>query len=76
MLAIHNEKIEQCNRTDNVIVTMIEDIKKTSREQHEEISKQLGERIEKVELKIEHISQIKWMTVGCGAVLVVLVGAI
>ena len=76
MLAIHNEKIEQCNRTDNVIVTMIEDIKKTSREQHEEISKQLGERIEKVELKIEHISQIKWMTVGCSAVLVVLVGAI
>jgi len=27
MLAIHNEKIEQCNRTDNIIVKMIEDIK-------------------------------------------------
>ena len=76
MLAIHNEKIEQCNRTDNLIVTMIEDIKKTSKEQHEEISKELGERIEKVELKIEHISQIKWMTVGCGVVLVVLATAI
>jgi len=26
MLAIHNEKIEQCNRTDNIIVKMIEDL--------------------------------------------------
>ena len=30
MLAVHNEKIEQCNRTDNLIVSMIEDIKKNS----------------------------------------------
>ena len=45
MLAIHNEKIEQCNRTDNLIVSMIEDIKKTSKEQQEEISRELGERI-------------------------------
>ena len=27
MLAIHNEKIEQSNKTDNIIVKMIEDIK-------------------------------------------------
>jgi len=76
MLAIHNEKIEQCNRTDNIIVTMIEDIKRSSKEQHEQIAKELGERIEKIEVKVEEVAKIKWMTIGCGAVLVVLVGAI
>jgi len=76
MLAVHNEKIEQCNRTDNIIVKMIEDIKQSSKEQHEQIAKELGERIEKVEIKVEEVAKIKWMTLGCGAVLVVLVGAI
>jgi hypothetical protein len=75
MLAIHNEKIEQCNRTDNIIVTMIEDIKKSSKEQHEQISKELGERIEKIEVKVEEVAKIKWMTIGCGAVIAVLAAA-
>jgi len=75
MLAVHNEKIEQCNRTDNIIVTMIEDIKKSSKEQHEQISKELGERIEKVEEKVEEVAKIKWMTIGCGAVIAVLAAA-
>ena len=64
MLAVHNEKIEQCNRTDNLIVSMIEDIKKTSKEQHEEISKELGERITKVEEKVEGLSKFKWQVLG------------
>jgi len=76
MLAIHNEKIEQCNRTDNIIVNMIEDIKRSSKEQHDEISRKLGERIDNIEEKIEEVSKIKWMTIGCGAVLVVLATAI
>jgi len=56
MLAVHNEKIEQCNRTDNLIVSMIEDIKKSSREQHDAISRELGERIEKLEEKRSEIT--------------------
>jgi uncharacterized coiled-coil DUF342 family protein len=76
MLAIHNEKIEQCNKTDNLIVSMIEDIKKTSKEQHEEISKELGERIEKVEKKVESINQFKWKAVGAIAVVAFLIGII
>lgn len=67
MLAIHNEKIEQCNRTDNIIVKMMEEIKVSSREQHEEISKKLGDRITIVEKKIEDVTKIKWMVVGIGA---------
>lgn len=74
MLAIHNEKIEQCNRTDNLIVSMIEDIKKSSKEEHDAISKELGERIEKVEEKVEEISQFKWKAVGALAIVAFLIG--
>ena len=76
MLAIHNEKIEQCNRTDNIIVKMIEDIKVSSKEQHEAISKELGERIEKVEEKVEEISQFKRKAVGAIAVVAFLINIV
>ena len=64
MLAIHNEKIEQCNRTDNLIVKMIEDIRVSSKEQHDEISRKLGERLDKVEEKEEGISKFRWQILG------------
>jgi methyl-accepting chemotaxis protein len=76
MLAVHNEKIEQCNRTDNIIVKMIEDIKESSKEQHEAISKELGERIEKLEEKVESISQFKWKAVGAIAIIIFVIGII
>ena len=74
MLAIHNEKIEQCNRTDNIIVKMIEDIKVSSKEQHDQISEKLGERIGKVEEKVESISQFKWKAIGALAIIAFLIG--
>lgn len=73
MLAIHNEKIEQCNRTDNIIVKMIEDIKVSSKEQHEEIAKELGGRIEKVEEKVEGISKFRWQVLGGLAVIAIFI---
>jgi len=73
MLAIHNEKIEQCNRTDNIIVKMIEDIKDSSKEQHDEISRKLGERIEKVEEKVEGISKFRWQILGGLAVIAIFI---
>ncbi len=76
MLTIHNERIEQSIRTDDIIVKMIEDIKISSKIQHEAISEEIGERIEKLEKKVEHISQIKWMTVGCGVILAILTTAV
>lgn len=76
MLAIHNEKIEQCNRTDNIIIKMIEDIKESSKQQHDAISKELGERIEKLEEKVESISQFKWKAVGAIAIIIFVIGII
>jgi exonuclease VII small subunit len=73
MLAIHNEKIEQSNKTDNIIVKMIEDIKVSSKEQHEAMSKELGERIEKVEEKVEGISKFRWQVLGGLAVVAILI---
>lgn len=73
MLAVHNEKIEQCNRTDNIIVKMIEDIKESSKQQHEAISRELGERIEKVEEKVEGISKFRWQVLGGLAVVAIFI---
>ena len=73
MLAIHNEKIGQCNRTDNIIVKMIEDIRVSSKEQHDEISRKLGERIEKIEGQIEGISKFRWQVLGGLAVVAIFI---
>ena len=73
MLAIHNEKIEQCNRTDNIIVKMIEDIKVSSKEQHDAISKELGDRIKTVEEKVEGLSKFRWQILGGLAVIAIFI---
>ena len=54
MLAVHDERLDQCTREDISII----------------------EKIGKIEIKLEDVSRIKWMTAGCGVVLVVLVTAI
>jgi len=71
MLAVHNEKIEQCGKTDDLIVNMIEDMKEENKEQHS----QVNDRIEKMEEKLLDVSKIKWMTIGCGVILAVLTTA-
>lgn len=71
MLAVHNEKIEQCSRTDDLIVNMIEDLKEENKEEHAQVVK----RIDKMEEKLQDVSRIKWMTIGTGIVLAVLATA-
>jgi len=72
MLAVHDEKIEQCNRSDDLIVKMVDGLREDNDKDH----KQVMERVEKIETKVEEINKIKWMTVGCGVLLVVLTGAL
>lgn len=72
MLAVHEERIEQCARTDEMISRMIGDLKKENKEQHD----QVYERIDKIEVEIKEIGKIKWMTVGCGVMLAILTAAI
>lgn len=71
MLAVHDERIEQCNRSDNVLIKMLEDLDEKNQKDHEAV---VG-RIEKIETRLEDVSRIKWMTVGTGIVLAVMATA-
>lgn len=71
MLAVHEEKIEQCNRSDNVIFKLVENVRLENTEDH----KRSNERITVLEKEIEEVAKIKWMTIGCGVLLAVLASA-
>ena len=71
ILTKHDERIDQNYKTDQLIIKMIEDLEKDSKEHCSIVSG----RIDKLEEEVKEISKIKWMTVGCGALLVVLTAA-
>lgn len=71
MLAVHEEKIEQCHKADDYIGRSIEELRVQNKDSHEAVVK----RIDKIEVKVEEIGKIKWMTVGCGVLLAVLTTA-
>lgn len=71
MLAVHDERIEQCHKTDGLITRMIDELKDENREQHQEVAR----RIDKIEKDVTEIGKIKWMTVGCGVLLAILATA-
>lgn len=79
MLAVHEERIEQCNKSDNLIVKLIDDTKI----EHSKEQKVIHHRIDDIEIEITNIkkevaeiSKIKWMTIGCGVLLAILSTAI
>jgi hypothetical protein len=65
MLAVHEEKIEQCEKTDNMIVNMIHELKEENREQHGSVS----DRIKSLEFKVEEIAKFRWIIVGSVVIL-------
>lgn len=69
MLAVHDEKIEYGQRTDDLILKMIDNLKEENQKEH----KKTSDRIDDLEEQVGEISKIKWVTVGTGAVLTVLV---
>ena len=71
MLAVHEERIEQCGRADDYISRVIEELRVENKDQHEAVS----ERINKIEEEVKEIGKIKWMTVGCGVLLALLTTA-
>jgi hypothetical protein len=71
MLAVHDERIEQCHKTDDLITKLIDEVREQNKEQCDNIS----ERIDDLEKEVSDVSKIKWMTAGCGVLLVVLIGA-
>ena len=65
MLAVHEERIEQCHKADDYITRVIEELREENKDQHNEVSK----RIEKVEGKIEEFVKYRWIVVGVFAVI-------
>lgn len=72
MLALHEERIEQCNKADDYIGRIIDELRDENKEQHNAVS----ERIDKIETEVKEIGKIKWMTVGCGVLLAILTSAL
>jgi len=64
MLAVHDERIEQCHKTDDYIRTVIDELRIENKNQHEVVS----ERIEKIENKLEEFVKYRWIVVGIFAV--------
>jgi gas vesicle protein len=60
MLAVHNERLEQCSKTDDLIVNMIDDMKSENKEQHTRVEK----RISGLEKKIEEFTKFRWVIAG------------
>ena len=64
MLAVHEERIEQCHKTDDYISRVIEELRLENKDQHEVVT----ERIEKMEMRIEEFVKFRWIFVGVVAV--------
>lgn len=64
MLAVHEEKIDQCHKADDYIGRLIEELKLENKDQHDAVT----ERIEKVESKLEEVIKFRWIIVGVFAV--------
>jgi hypothetical protein len=62
MLAVHNERLDQHNKTETLMVEMIREIK----ENLEAEDVDLGDRIDAVDTKIEELKKFKWIAVGVG----------
>ena len=64
MLAVHEERIEQCGRADDYITRMIEELRIENKDQHTEVEK----RIDELENKIDDVTKFRWIIVGVFAV--------
>lgn len=65
MLAVHEERIDQCHRADDYIGRLIEELKLENKDQHDAVT----ERIEKIESKLEEVIKFRWIIIGVFAVI-------
>jgi len=65
MLAVHEEKIDQCHKADDYIGRLIEELKLENKDQHDAVT----ERIEKIENKLEEVVKFRWIIIGVFAVI-------
>lgn len=79
MLAIHDQRLEQAVRSDEVIIKMITELKQSMEAEDTDLSDRIDEvtdkthdQLDSINTKIEEIGKIKWMTIGIGVFAAVL----
>lgn len=72
ILAKHDERIEQSMKNDDLIVKMIDELKDHNDKEH----KNIEERFNKIEEKIEDLKKFRWQAGGVLAFVVVGVGVV
>ena len=69
ILAKHDERIEQSMKTDELLIRMIDEIKKDNQVEHDE----MAERFNKIEENIDNLLKFRWQVGGVLAVVVIVV---
>ena len=71
MLAVHEEKLENTNKTDEVIFNRIRSMEDKNTEEHgrvierfESLEKKIDNRIESVDKKVDEVTKFRWLVVG------------
>lgn len=78
MLAVHEERIQQCNNSDNLILKLIDDTKSENTKEHKVVHHRIDDievDVDALKKEVSEVSKIKWMTIGCGVLLAVLTTA-
>lgn len=71
ILSKHDEKLEQGERADALIIKMIEDTKEANTKEHNQVIK----RLESVEKTIDDLIKFRWQAVTIGTLAVLFIGA-
>ena len=71
MLAVHEEKLDNTNKTDEVIFSRIRVMEDKNTEEHgrvierfESLEKKIDNRIESVDKKVDEVTKFRWLVVG------------
>ena len=71
MLAVHEEKLENTNKNDEVIFNRIRSMEDKNTEEHgrvierfESLEKKIDNRIESVDKKVDEVTKFRWLVAG------------
>jgi hypothetical protein len=72
MLAIHEEKIDHASRSDEVIINMVNEIKKSNTEEHNAVLR----RVSDMEKTIGDLLKFRWQVAAISGAVVLVVGLV
>jgi hypothetical protein len=71
VLVKHEERLEQSDRADELIIKMLEEVKHSNTKEHMAVIK----RIESVEGRVNDLTTFRWITVGIATAALVVIGS-